>query len=75
MGLRPFLLPLFTGVRGIGILRTSPSGHSRKFSFHFTEFCEVRCFPGALAHFVSWRTYTRLSQEYAPVVTWPVDAA
>jgi len=31
MGLRPFLLPLFTGVRGIGILRTSPFGDSRKF--------------------------------------------
>src|SRR5215217_2048270 len=33
---------LFTGVRGIGILRTSPSGHSRKLDSHFTEFSEVR---------------------------------
>jgi hypothetical protein len=40
---RPFhFLPLFTGVRGIGILRTSPFGDSRKLDFHFTEFSEVR---------------------------------
>ena len=29
---RPSLLPLFTQVRGIRILRTSPFGDSRKFS-------------------------------------------
>jgi hypothetical protein len=40
--LRPFFLPLFTQVRGIGILRTSPFGYSRKLDFHFTEFSEVR---------------------------------
>jgi hypothetical protein len=28
---QPFFLPLFTVVRGIGILRTSPFGDSRKF--------------------------------------------
>src|SRR5919112_2195007 len=28
----PLLLPLFTGVRGRGILRTSPFGDSRKFA-------------------------------------------
>jgi hypothetical protein len=33
-------LPLFTGVRGIGILRTSPFGDSAKFVY--TEFSEVR---------------------------------
>src|SRR5215208_7213787 len=33
---------LCTEVRGIGILRTSPFGHSRKLDFHFTEFYEVR---------------------------------
>jgi hypothetical protein len=32
MGLRPFLLPLFTGVRGIGILRTSRRRRSQKFA-------------------------------------------
>src|SRR5918994_2424864 len=31
-GPRPLLLPLFTGVRGIVILRTSPFGHSPKFA-------------------------------------------
>src|ERR671920_850168 len=31
-GPRPLLLPLFTGVRGIEILRTSPFGHSPKFA-------------------------------------------
>ena len=31
---------LFTGVRGIGILRTSPFGHSANFAV--TEFSEVR---------------------------------
>jgi len=30
---------LFTGVRGIEILRTSPFGHSQKFAF--TDFYEV----------------------------------
>src|SRR5215211_8919228 len=34
------LRSLFTGVRGIGILRTSPFGDSRKFAL--TEFYEVR---------------------------------
>jgi hypothetical protein len=29
--LRPFSLPLFTGVRGIEILRIAPFGPSRKF--------------------------------------------
>ena len=29
---RPFFLPLFTGVRGIGILRTSQVRSSRKFT-------------------------------------------
>src|SRR5215203_1898544 len=37
---------LFTRVRGKGILRTSPFGHSRK--LRFTEFHEVRRFLGAL---------------------------
>ena len=32
------LLPLFTQVRGIGILRTSPFGDSRKLNIRFTEF-------------------------------------
>jgi hypothetical protein len=36
------LAPLCTEVRGIGILRTSPFGRSRKLDFHFTEFSEVR---------------------------------
>src|SRR5918994_7176850 len=31
-GPRPLLLPLFTGVRGIVILRTSPFGDSQKFA-------------------------------------------
>ena len=30
--IRPFHMPLFTQVRGIGILRSSHSGHSRKFA-------------------------------------------
>jgi hypothetical protein len=34
------LLLLFSGVRGIGILRTSPFGHSAKFAY--TAFSEVR---------------------------------
>ena len=29
---------------------------------------------GALTCFVLWRTYTRLTQEYAALVTWPADA-
>ena len=33
-------MPLFTRVRGIGILRTSPLVRSR--NFRFTEFYEVR---------------------------------
>jgi hypothetical protein len=33
---------LFTGMRGIGILRTSPFGDSPKLDFGFTEFSEVR---------------------------------
>src|SRR5215208_5889670 len=33
---------LFTLLPRIGILRTSPFGHSRKLDFHFTEFSEVR---------------------------------
>jgi hypothetical protein len=37
----PYFLPLFTGMRGIGILRTSHSGHSRKLNFALTEFFEV----------------------------------
>jgi hypothetical protein len=32
------LRSLFTGVLRIGILRTSPFGHSRKFNFRFTAF-------------------------------------
>ena len=32
--------PLFTEVRGIGILRTSPFGHSANFAI--TEFSDVR---------------------------------
>jgi hypothetical protein len=36
----PALFPLFTEVRGIGILRTSPFGDSAKFVV--TEFSEVR---------------------------------
>jgi hypothetical protein len=35
-------MPLFTGVRGIDFLRTSPFGDSRKLDFHFTEFSKVR---------------------------------
>jgi hypothetical protein len=35
---RPSLLPLFTEVRGSGLLRTSPFGHSRKLNFAITEF-------------------------------------
>src|SRR5215208_2905901 len=35
------LSPLFTGVLGRGILRSSHSGHSPKLDFHFTEFLEV----------------------------------
>jgi hypothetical protein len=31
-------MPLFTKVRGIRILGTSPFGDSRKLDFHFTEF-------------------------------------
>ena len=41
-GLSPLPRPgLFTQVRRIVILRTSPFGHSRKLDFHFTEFSEV----------------------------------
>ena len=40
-----------------------------------TEFWEVRRFFGALTCFVPWRTYIRLTQEYADFVTWPADAA
>src|SRR5215217_6794485 len=64
---------LFTRVRGIGILRTSPFGHSPKFTH--TELSEVRRFLGALRCFVPWSTYTRLRQEYAAFVAWPIDAA
>src|SRR5215208_4128188 len=39
----PSFLPLFTRVRGRGILRTSPFGHSRKFALK--EFYEVRIAP------------------------------
>src|SRR5215208_6645965 len=46
---------LFTGVRGIGILRTSPFGHSRKLAFHFTEFSEVRI-QGILGSWSTLRT-------------------
>jgi hypothetical protein len=41
MGLRPFFLPLFTQVRGIGILRSSHKRNSQKLNFRFTEFLEV----------------------------------
>ena len=34
------IMPVFIGVRGIGILGSSPFGHSRKFAFK--EFSEVR---------------------------------
>ena len=34
-------LSLFTRVRGIGFLRTSPFGDSQKLNFRFTEFSEV----------------------------------
>src|SRR5215204_5943069 len=34
---------------------------------------ELQRFLGALAHFVSWRTYTPLRQEYAAAVTWPAE--
>src|SRR5215217_8633318 len=33
---------LFTGVRGIVILGSSPFGHSPKLNFRFTEFSEVQ---------------------------------
>src|SRR5215218_10274160 len=39
---RRVITPLFTGVRGIGILRTSPFGDSPKLDFRFTEFSEVQ---------------------------------
>jgi hypothetical protein len=42
------ILGSFTQVRGIGILRTSSFGDSRKFNFRFTEFSEVR-YPQATA--------------------------
>jgi hypothetical protein len=35
-------MTLFTDVRGIGILRTSPFGDSRKFALK--EFCELRMY-------------------------------
>jgi hypothetical protein len=39
---RPSSFPLFTEVRGIGILRTSPFGDSPTFAFsEFSEFSEV----------------------------------
>src|SRR5215211_2635707 len=60
-------------MRGIGILRTSPFGDSPKFTH--TELSEVRRFLGALRCFVPWSTYTRLRQEYATFVAWPIDAA
>ena len=73
-------MPLFTNVvevefyelRLLRILRTSPFGDSRKLNFRFTEFSEVL---GDVEHFVPWRTYTHLTQEYAAFVTWPADAA
>jgi hypothetical protein len=34
--------PLFTGVRGIGILRTSPFGHSRKFVISKQHLCNTK---------------------------------
>jgi hypothetical protein len=39
-------MPLFTQVRGIGFLRTSPFGDSQKFAC--TEFSEVRIVPGPM---------------------------
>jgi hypothetical protein len=44
-------------------------------NFAFWGFSEVRRFLGALTCFVRWSTYIPLTQEYAAVVTWPVDAA
>jgi hypothetical protein len=40
-------------------------------NFALTEFSEVPQSP----NFVRWSIYISLIQEYAPVVTWPVDAA
>jgi hypothetical protein len=54
-------------VRGIGILRSSHSGDSANFAL--TEFSEVRRFLGAPKHFVPWRTYISLPQEYVRAVT------
>src|SRR5215208_3361494 len=58
-GLRPFFLLLFTGVRGMGILRSSHTRSSEKF---------VR-FIGALEHTLLWSTYIALRQEYGAFVT------
>src|SRR5215208_5207233 len=47
--------PLFTGVRGIGILGSSPFGHSRKFALK--EFSEVA--PGLVTPHTCIRYITR----------------
>jgi hypothetical protein len=55
---RPGLQALFTRLRGRGILRTSPFGHSRKLNFRFPEFYEVRTAP-ALCGRASYVKYRR----------------
>jgi hypothetical protein len=44
-------------------------------NFALWEFSEVRRFLGDVEHFVPWRTYTHLTQEYAAFLTWPAEAA
>jgi hypothetical protein len=44
--LRPFFLPLFTQVRGIVFLRTSPFGHSRKFASRSSPMSQNTQFEG-----------------------------
>src|SRR5215218_6997137 len=58
-------MPLFTGVRGRGILRTSPVGNSAKLNFRFTEFSEV-----GRAALVTFSTSWRLLHRF--VLSWRV---
>src|SRR5215210_3430812 len=49
-----------------------PKAYSPKFVE--SAFSGVRRFFGALTCFVPWRTYTRLTQEYGAIVTWPTES-
>jgi hypothetical protein len=73
-GLRSTYLPRIPVNKGWGCASIwSPKVSSANFAV--TEFSDGRRFVATLTCFVPWRTYTPLAQEYAALVTWPVDAA